>query len=225
MAACKQFHSLRNILAGAALAAFVAMPVAAQPAPGGGQGPAMGQQKGDPELRSAQQKVRDLRQKIGEIQQKAMENSPELQQQRKDLRALVKEKFKAQVDGADKKMARLKEIRKKLQGDEELPKEERQKLMKEYQQIAGPFQKAQRQVMQDPEVKQARDKFKADMRAAMKEEDPNTEQLIQDLQQAQKEFQQKLQERFSGGMRGGGGPGAGQGAPATGQGSEGSPGQ
>lgn len=209
MAARKKTAFLQNILTGLALSALVATPVAAQPAPGGGsgKGPGMMQKKGDPELRNAQKKVRDLRQKLGKLQQKAMENNPDLKQQRSDLQALMKKKVKAQVDGADQKMARLKEIRQKLRGNKDIPKGERQKLMKEFQQTAQSFQQAQQKAMKDPEVQKAQKQFRSDMRAAMKEEDPNADQLIQDLQQARKEFRQKLQDRFSGQGGGKGMPG------------------
>jgi hypothetical protein len=208
-------YRFTRILTGVVLSAFIAAPAAGQPAQGGGggQGPGMMQQKGDPELRNAQKKMRDLRKQLGEIQQKALDNNPELKQQRKDLRSLMQKKVKGQVEGADSKMARLKEIRSKLQNNKDIPKSERQKLMKEFQSTAQLFQQAQQKAMQDPEVQQARKKFQKDLRAAMKEEDPNAEQLIQDLQQAQKDFQKKLQERFSGkGQKPGGG--GGQGGPA-----------
>jgi len=214
MAARMTTFGFKHILTGVALSALIAAPAAAQPAQGGdsGKGPGAMQKKGDPELRNAQKKVRDLRQQLGQIQQKALDNNPELKQQQKDLQSLMKDKVKGQVDGADKKMARLKEIRSTLQGNKDMPKEERQKLMKEFQSTAQEFQQAQKKAMQDPEVQQAREKFQKDMRAAMNEEDPNTDQLMQDLQQARKEFQKKLQERFSGmgGKQGGGKGGASQ---------------
>ena len=188
-------------------ALFAAGPVAAQSAQGPEGGAPQPKAKGDPELRNAQKKVRDLRQKLGKIQQKAMENNPELKKQRKDLQSLMKEKVKAQVDGADQKMARLKEIRQKLRNNKDIPKAERQKLMKEFQQTSQGFQQAQQKAMKDPEVQKAQKQFRKDMRAAMKKEDPNADQLIQDLQQARKEFRQKLQNRFSGQGGGAGGKG------------------
>jgi chromosome segregation ATPase len=177
---------------------FAAGPVAAQPAQGPEGGAAQPKAKGDPELRNAQKKMRDLRQQLGKIQQKALDNNPELKKQRSELQELMKSKVKSQVDGADQKMARLKEIRSKLQGDKDIPKAERKKLMQEFQKTAQTFQQAQQKAMQDPEVQKAQKQFRDDMRAAMKKEDPNTDQLIQDLQQARKEFQKKLQDRFSG---------------------------
>jgi chromosome segregation ATPase len=179
-------------------ALMVAGPVAAQQAQGPEGGAPQPKQKGDPELRNAQKKVRDLRQQLGKIQQKAMENNPELKQKRSELQELMKSKVKEQVDGADQKMARLKEIRQKLRNNKDIPKGERQKLMKEFQSTAQAFQQAQQKAMKDPEVQKAQKAFREDMRAAMKKEDPNTDQLIQDLQQARKDFRQKLQDRFSG---------------------------
>ncbi|MEF8793643.1 hypothetical protein [Thiohalorhabdus sp.] len=199
MAVRLKTNYLKNVLvAGVALSALVTMPVAAQPAQGGGQGQGMAQQKANPELRQAQQKVRDLRQELGNLQEKTLKNNPELKQQRDDLQAMMEKKVKGRVENADQKMERLKELRQKLQGNKDMPKEKRQKMMQEFQQTAQGFQKAQQQAMQDPEIQGNRKQFQQDLRAAMKQEDPQAEQLIQDLEQAQKEFQTKLQDRFKG---------------------------
>lgn len=204
--------ALTLLLAGS----LFAMPAANAQSQGGGSGAAMGGGSGgamggassmskedQQELKQAQQKVRDLRQQIGQIQQKAMKNNPDLQKQQEDLKGLVKEKMKAKGQNPDEDLSRMKEIRKKLSGSEDLPKGERQKLMQEFQKTAQSFQQAQKSVMQDEEVQEARDQFRSDLMAAMKEENPKVEQMIQDMEQAQKDFQQLMQDRFSGGKGGG----------------------
>jgi len=183
---------------------------AASQAQGGDSG--MSQQKKQ-ELRQAQKKVRELRQQIGQIQQKAMNNNPDLQKQQEDLKGLVKDKMKAKGQNPDQDISRMKEIRQKLQNNKDMPKDERQKLMQEFQKTTQSFQQAQKSVMQDPEVQEARSQFRDDLMAAMKEENPKVEQMIKDMEQARKEFQQLMQKQFSGKMGGGrAGAPAGQGA-------------
>jgi len=196
--------ALTLLLAGS----LFAMPAANAQSQGGGSGGAMGgassmSKEDQQELKQAQQKVRDLRQQIGQIQQKAMKNNPDLQKKQEDLKGLVKEKMKSKGQNPDEDLSRMKEIRKKLSGNKDLPKGERQKLMQEFQKTAQSFQQAQKSVMKDPEVQEARDEFRSDLMAAMKEENPKVEQMIKDMEQARKEFQQLMQERFSGGKGGG----------------------
>jgi len=195
--------ALTLLLAGS-LFAVPAAHAQSQGGSGGAMGGASSMSKEDKqELKQAQQKVRDLRQQIGQIQQKAMKNNPDLQKKQEDLKGLVKEKMKSKGQNPDEDLSRMKEIRKKLSGNKDLPKGERQQLMQEFQKTAQSFQQAQKSVMKDPEVQEARDQFRSDLMAAMKEENPKVEQMIQDMEQARKEFQQLMQERFSGGGGGG----------------------
>ncbi len=214
----KRFSAWTAAAAALLGAAVAASPSAAQPAAGGpGQGGGKGQgmtSEQKKELRDAQKKVQDLNQQIGEIQKKAMNANPGLQEKRDDLRSLLKDKMEAKGHTPGEDISRMKEIRKKLSEEKEIPKAERQKLMQEFQQTARTFQQAQKEAMKDPEVQEARQQFQDDLLAAMKKEEPKVEQLIEDLKQARKEFQKLLQDRFSGmgGKGQGGGPKAGSGS-------------
>ncbi|HKJ88661.1 MAG TPA: hypothetical protein VKA48_09160 [Gammaproteobacteria bacterium] len=206
---------LRAVLSLALAGVLMAGPAAAQMAQSGGQGGGSGStgltKQEKQELRQAQQKVQKLRQRIGKVQQAAMKNNPDLQKQREDLKGLLKDKMQESGATPDKDLARMKEIRGKLSGKKnDLPKEKRQALMKEFQQKAQGFQKAQKAALQDPEVQKARDKFRNDLMTAMKDEEPKVDQLIQDLHQARKEFRKLLSQRFSGHGMGSSGSGGAQ---------------
>ncbi|MFA9462123.1 hypothetical protein [Thiohalorhabdus methylotrophus] len=193
-------------------ALFVGSAAAQTGQSGGGAGGSGMNEELKKEIRQAQQRVQELRQRIGKIQQQALQNNPELQEQRQDLKGLLKEKMQAKGTTPDKDLDRMKEIRKKLSGNKDMPQGERQQLMQEFQKKAQGFQKAQKAAMKDPEVQEARKEFRDNLMTAMKEEEPKVDQLLQDLQQARKEFQQILSDRFSGqgtGMGSGQGMGSG----------------
>ncbi len=192
---------------GLALVAFAAGSVVGQPAQGQGNG-----EQARKEMREAQKRIRELKRQVGAARKRAIKNNPKLQEQWKDLRNLMKEKMRAEGHNPDKQLNRLKGLRDKLQGEKELSKQEKQKLHSEYQKKIQEFQKARKQAQQDPEVHKARDQLRRDMKAAMKKENPQIEEVIKELEKAQKAFRQKMQERLSNMKRGQGqGGGSSQG--------------
>jgi len=186
----------------------------AQPAGGVGQGgggqqagPAASMsQKDKQELKQAQKKIQKLRQEINDLQDKALENNPDLKQKREDLKALVKEKMRAEGATPDEDIDRMKELRGKLQDNPDMKKGERQELMKEFRGTAQGFKQAQQKAMQDSEVQKKREQFQNDLQEAMKQEDPQAEQKLNELKEAQKAFREKLSSSM-GGAAGGQGMG------------------
>ena len=73
------------------------------------------------------------------------------------------------------------------------PESERKTLMVEYQDKAKAFHAAQLEVLQDPDVKKAQTTLMDATLAAMKEQDPQTEQLVEQLQQKQKQMRQMME--------------------------------
>jgi len=165
-----------------------------------------GQQgQGNGAAQQAQQKVMELGQKLNQIEQKAIDANPELKEQREDFQDLLMDTMKEQGAEPQKRIDRLEEIQPQLseaQGDE------RRELMQEFRQEQQSLMQAQRKAMEQEEVKQARQELQEDTFNAMKEEDPETESIIEELRSAQQEAM-----KARGGMSGGGGggmPGAGQ---------------
>lgn len=172
------------------------------------QGQGMGQQQGQGggAAQEAQKKVMELGQKLNQIEQKAIEANPELQKQREEFQDLLMETMKEQGAEPQKRIDRLEEIQPELsdaQGNE------RRELMQEFREEQQSLMKAQRQAMEQDEVKQARQELQENTFNAMKEEDPETEQIIEDLRSAQQEAMDARGGMSGGGNRGGM-PGGGQ---------------
>ncbi|SFD49186.1 hypothetical protein SAMN05660831_01774 [Thiohalospira halophila DSM 15071] len=174
-----------------------------------GMGQGMGQQQGQGggAAQEAQKKVMELGQRLNQIEQKAIEANPELQEQREEFQDLLMETMKEQGAEPQKRIDRLEEIQPKLS---EAQGEERRNLMQEFRQEQQSLMQAQRKAMQQEEVKQARQDLQENTFNAMKEENPETEQIIEDLRSAQQEAMNARGGMSGGGNRGGGMPGSGQ---------------
>ena len=135
----------------------------------------------------------ELQRRLAEIQHKAMQARPELQKQKQDFQALMLSKMSSStgVDAEDE-MAAIKEIEQKVR-NKDTPDSERQKLIPEHQKRVTALRDAQIQVMQDPEVQQARAALMNATTDAMKQEDAQTEQLIEQLNQKQAELQKLME--------------------------------
>jgi len=165
------------------------------------QGAPMTQQgNGAGQMPEAQKKVMELGQKLNQIEQKAVEANPELQQQREEFQSLLMETMKEQGAEPQKRIDRLEEIQPQLS---QAQGEERRNLMQEFRQEQQSLMQAQRQAMQQEEVKQARQELQENTFNAMKEENPETEQIIKDLRSAQREAM-NARGGMGGGMSGGG---------------------
>jgi len=158
------------------------------------------------EMVELQQRVQKLQKEVQELQQKALDNNPELKQQRDDLQALVESKMQAEGVDAEAEQERMKEIRGKMQGGD-VSKQQQQELAKEYREKRSTIMKARQSAMQDEEVQKAQKQLREDLQAAMKEQDPEADQLIADYRVAMKELRQKA--RQSRAQQGGAGGGQG----------------
>jgi hypothetical protein len=135
----------------------------------------------------------ELQQRLEKIQQRVMKVHPELQKQEQDLQVLIMSKMTSSTGvNAKQEMAAINEIEQKLD-NKDTPESERQKLMPEYQKRAKAFRDAQIQAAQDSEVQQAWAALINATTAAMKQEDPQTEQLMEQLKQKQSELQKLME--------------------------------
>jgi hypothetical protein len=155
---------------------------------------------GSGQMQEAQRKVMELGQQLNQIEQKAVEANPELQQQREEFQSLLMETMKEQGAEPQKRIDRLEEIQPRLS---QAQGEERRNLMQEFRQEQQSLMQAQRQAMQQEEVKQARQELQENTFNAMKEQNPETEQIIKDLRAAQREAM-NARGGMGGGMSGGG---------------------
>lgn len=171
------------------VAMVAALPLQAQQQPPGG-----GQMEMTPEqmqqLQSFEQKREEfieLQQKLEQIERAAVEANPELQEQQEEFAELVMERMKSQGHSPEEDVAELQDMQKRLQSPE-TPPEERQQLMGNLQQKASELEAAQREALEDPEVKKARGELVEAITTAMKEENPRTDDIIREMEQKQQEL-------------------------------------
>lgn len=169
----------------------------AAPMPPQGPSPQIMQQIG-----AKRAEIQELGTELKEIQEAAMEANPALAAQRDDLITLVDTKLvEAGHDPATSRET-IEDLQGQLQGGE-LPEEEQQAVSQQLRREVSTLQQAQNQVMQDQEVRTRQQSLNDDLIAAMEEQNPETEALIANLQQAQQQYQQLVNEarqQQSGGM-------------------------
>jgi len=134
----------------------------------------------------------DLQKRLGMIQENAVKAHPELQKQQRALEELMMAKMSSGGANPKDEMAALNKLEQKLRS-EDTPDSERQTLMAEYQERAKTFRTAQHQALQDPEVQKAQAALMDATLAAMKQQDPQTEELMQQLQKKQEEMKQMME--------------------------------
>ena len=132
-----------------------------------------------------------LQKRLSQIQQDTLQAQPELQKQEQAWHDLILAKMSNNGKNAQEDMAEIKKIEEKLRSGE-TPESDRQALMSDYQKKAVAFRDAQAQAMQNPEVQAAQKKLSDAIVTAMKEKDPQTEQLIEQMKQKEQQLSQML---------------------------------
>jgi len=175
-----------------------------RPAPMNQQGPA--QQAPSQQLMqqvlAKRAEIQNLGQELQQIQQETLEANPELAKERDELVTLMDTKMVEAGHDPSASRDKIEDLQGQLQG-EELSKSERQELGAELRQEMTTLQQAQGDVMQDQEVQAKRQSLNENLVSAMEEQNPKTEELISDLQTAQREYRQlasRMQQQQGGGM-------------------------
>jgi hypothetical protein len=89
---------------------------------------------------------------------------------------------------ADDQMAVINEIEKKLH-NKDTPDSEREKLIADYKKKAKTLREARMKVMQDPEIQKAGNALDDATLAAMKQQDPESARLMEQMKQKEAEMQ------------------------------------
>ncbi|MCS4503200.1 hypothetical protein KBTX_01044 [wastewater metagenome] len=183
--------------------------------------PAMAQQNGNGEgngggqaaqQKAAQQggklvesrlKVRKLSQKLSKIRQSAIKNNPDLAKQRDALRQSVNDSIRSSGVDPKKDVARLREIAKKLRAGD-VKGEEQKALTKEYRKKREALLEARRKALSNEDIQASQKKFRDELLAAMKKEDPNTEDLIKQYNAAQRDLRKRMRDAAAAQKKGGG---------------------
>jgi len=143
------------------------------------------------EIQSVHAEYMELQKHITQIQNDTLQVHPELKKEEESLRNLVLEKMSSSGKSAKDDMDEIIKLEQKLRSGE-TPEDERETLMGEYQKKAVAFRNAQNEAMKNPEVQAAQKKFMKNVMDAMKEKDPQVEQLMQQLQQKQQELSEMM---------------------------------
>ncbi|MFO8003193.1 hypothetical protein [Thioalkalivibrio sp.] len=166
------------VLAGALLALALSGAALAQ----------MGQTPGAAQPGALEQEFLQLQERLEVAQQGAIENNPALREQAEALEALVTEKMREAGYDPGAIMETLLAAQGQLQ-DEQLPDAQRREILESNQvrEAQQQLQEARQVVMQDPEVVAAQRAFEEDMMDAIRREEPETDRIIERLQEIQRE--------------------------------------
>jgi hypothetical protein len=143
------------------------------------------------EIQEMHAEYMELQKRIMQIQQDTLKAHPELEKEEQSLRDLVLAKMSSTGKTAKDDMEEIIKLEGKLRSGE-TPAEERETLMSDYQKKAVAFRNAQNEAMKNPEVQAAQKKFMEDVMTAMKEKDPQVEQMMQQLQQKQQQLSKMM---------------------------------
>jgi chromosome segregation ATPase len=183
----------RTLLALVAVAALApAVAAEAAPPPAAASAPAPGKAGSMEGVQKIHTEYMNLQQRLAQIQQKTMQAHPELQKQEKAFMDLMLSKMSTGGTSGKAQMDALHELEEKL-SNKSTPADERKTLMSEYQQKMTAFRTAQMQAMKDPEVQKAQESLMKATVAAMKKEDPQTEQLMQQIEQKQEQLKTMME--------------------------------
>lgn len=133
--------------------------------------------------------IQELGQELQQIQQATIEANPELATQRDELVTLMDTKMIDAGHDPSANRDQIEQLQDELQ-EGELSESERKTLRSELQQEIATLQQAQGQVMQDEEVRSKRQSLNEGLVSAMQEQNPQTTELIRELQTARQEYQQ-----------------------------------
>ncbi len=157
---------------------------------GGGAEAAKEQSSGKPA--NARAEMRKLQKRLGDIRDQALENNPELKEQRQSLKDAVNARMAEEGVDPETDVARLREIAKKLRSGK-VEGEEQKTLTKEYREKRQTLLTARRKALGDEKIQKQRKAFEDDLRAAMIEQEPETKALIAEYRKQRTQMRQKMQ--------------------------------
>jgi chromosome segregation ATPase len=200
-------ESPRLLRAAAALAASVVLGTSVAVAqPMQGQGGGMMQQGGQggalmQKLQAKRNEVQALNQQLMQLQEETVAANPELADEREALQAHLESGMKEAGYDVAQGRTRIETLQSELESGELSP-EKQQENREALRSELGDMRAAQGEAMENAEFKSRRQSLNEDMLAAMQEQNPEAEALIQDLQVAQREYQmlaqQAMQQREGG---------------------------
>jgi hypothetical protein len=117
-----------------------------------------------------------------------------LERRKKDFEKFVQTAMDENLKAQNVDRERMKEIRSEL-SEKELGREEKKKLQEEYRRHIRGYQKARAQTLQDKEIRRKRRQLMQRMKAAMQEQDPEAEQLLEELRSVTGKLQRMREQK------------------------------
>ncbi|MGD2076125.1 MAG: hypothetical protein PVG38_14580 [Gammaproteobacteria bacterium] len=133
-----------------------------------------------------------LQKRLNKIQAETMKAHPELKEQEQAFLDLMMSKMDTSGATAEADLAEIEGLEQKLRSGD-TPESERKELMSTYQEKAMAFRAAQVEALKDPEVQKAQKELMDATMAAMKEQDPQTEEIMEQLKEKQEEMKQMME--------------------------------
>ena len=145
------------------------------------------------QLKQAHVRIQEIRRQLSLIQDKTMRKNTQLVEQQGAIQQMVKEKMSAQGFATEGKLEELKALRDQLEGSQTMTAEERERIIQEFREKAMAMQKAQRKAMKDEQISTALDTFEEKLLAAMQKQNPEVDELVEELSATQKRMQELIQ--------------------------------
>jgi hypothetical protein len=153
--------------------------------------PLQAQQQGAPQGGAPQAMTPEQSEKLQAFQ-KVRAEFMAAQKQEQALKDMVTAKMKKNGNDPDQDLAEIDKLQEQLRSDK-TPEEERQALMGQLQEKAMAYRKAQGEALQDRGVKKAQSDLMVAVVDAMKNQDPESEKLIEQMKQKRQELMQMLE--------------------------------
>lgn len=148
------------------------------------------QEEGGSEEQSPRAELQQVQRQLMSIRQQALQEKPELQEEQQALQETIVAAMRDVDPEADQKTERMNEIQSEMQAaQQDGDQETAQELLMEMQQIQQQLQQIQSQAMQKPEVQEAYTAFRDELYAAMREVDPQAEELMNRAQELRAQIQ------------------------------------
>lgn len=146
------------------------------------------QQEMKNDVAQMQKRVQQLQQEIAEIRDKAMDNNPELEDLLKELVLTRDEIMTENLARENVEMERLEAIDKQLR-EEEINSEKKSELKQEKKNIYRAYKKAEYRTEQNQKVQNLRENFYSELMEAAKKENPEAEEMLNELNRLQHQLQ------------------------------------
>lgn len=189
------------VIGGGALSSATAQELQ-QPDPGAEAGQQQPGGEGMQQAQESQMRLQEIHEQLGQLQQQTLEDNDSLRQEQDNLEDMAVTTMESMGHDPQSNIDRLEELRDQLEAAEGDP-EQQQSLFEEFQEERMALEEAQRDAMEDEAFMEAQQEFQDNLLSAMRDDHPETDDLIAEFEEIQQEMMQMQQQ--GGGMQGGGG--------------------